>query len=196
MTYFYIILISYLIGNISGGYILGKIIKKKDIRKYGSGNAGTTNAFRVFGKSIGVLTFIIDFLKGMLIVYIVKRIFSPFYVPIAILFCVIGHNYPFYMKFKGGKGVATTIGALSLFNFKLALIGIFIWIMVVLLTKIVSLGSISFFIVELILFCCLTNYTITDKLFFTIIFILGIYRHKDNIKRLIQKRENKIGGAK
>lgn len=190
------LLISYFVGTISGSYIIGNLFLNKDIRKYGSGNAGTTNAMRVLGKKAGVLTFLIDFLKGALVTLIIRRIFGDEFVPLAILGAVIGHDFPFYMKFKGGKGVATTLGALALFNFPLTLICYVVWVLGTVLTKMVSVGSILFFVSIIIVYSFMSNLAMSNILIIDIIALIGIIRHKDNIKRIIAGNENKIGGRK
>lgn len=196
MNYILTLLISYFVGTISGSYIIGNLFLNKDIRKYGSGNAGTTNAMRVLGKKAGVLTFLIDFLKGALVTLIIRRIFGDEFVPLAILGAVIGHDFPFYMKFKGGKGVATTLGALALFNFPLTLICYVVWVLGTALTKMVSVGSILFFVSIIIVYSFMSNLVMSNILIINIIALIGIIRHKDNIKRIIAGNENKIGGRK
>ncbi|MBS6534350.1 glycerol-3-phosphate 1-O-acyltransferase PlsY [Peptoniphilus harei] len=196
MNYILTLLISYFVGTISGSYIIGNLFLNKDIRKYGSGNAGTTNAMRVLGKKAGVLTFLIDFLKGALVTLIIRRIFGDEFVPLAILGAVIGHDFPFYMKFKGGKGVATTLGALALFNFPLTLICYVVWVLGTVLTKMVSVGSILFFVSIIIVYSFMSNLAMSNILIIDIIALIGIIRHKDNIKRIIAGNENKIGGRK
>lgn len=196
MNYILTLLISYFVGTISGSYIIGNLFLNKDIRKYGSGNAGTTNAMRVLGKKAGVLTFLIDFLKGALVTLIIRKIFGDEFVPLAILGAVIGHDFPFYMKFKGGKGVATTLGALALFNFPLTLICYVVWVLGTALTKMVSVGSILFFVSIIIVYSFMSNLVMSNILIINIIALIGIIRHKDNIKRIIAGNENKIGGRK
>lgn len=196
MNYILTLLISYFVGTISGSYIIGNLFLNKDIRKYGSGNAGTTNAMRVLGKKAGVITFLIDFLKGALVTLIIRRIFGDEFVPLAILGAVIGHDFPFYMKFKGGKGVATTLGALALFNFPLTLICYIVWVLGTVLTKMVSVGSILFFVSIIIVYSFMSNLAMSNILIIDIIALIGIIRHKDNIKRIIAGNENKIGGKK
>lgn len=196
MNYILTLLISYFVGTISGSYIIGNLFLNKDIRKYGSGNAGTTNAMRVLGKKAGVLTFLIDFLKGALITLIIRKIFGDEFVPLAILGAVIGHDFPFYMKFKGGKGVATTLGALALFNFPLTLICYVVWVLGTVLTKMVSVGSILFFVSIIIVYSFMSKLAMSNILIIDIIALIGIIRHKDNIKRIIAGNENKIGGRK
>ena len=196
MKYFLVLIISYLIGTIAGSYIIGELFLNKDIRKYGSGNAGTTNAMRVLGKKAGVTTFIIDFLKGVAVTFIIGKFFGRNLVPLGILGAVIGHDFPFYMNFRGGKGVATTLGALALFNFPLTLICYIVWVLGTLLTKIVSVGSILFFISIIIVYTFMSDLTTYNIILINLIALIGIIRHKDNIKRLIAGNENKIGGRK
>ncbi|MGO1579858.1 MAG: glycerol-3-phosphate 1-O-acyltransferase PlsY [Peptoniphilaceae bacterium] len=192
------LLLSYLIGSISGSYLLGLIFLKKDVREFGSGNAGTTNAIRAFGKKWGILTFIIDFIKGTLVMILFKEIlnFDDFNSVLCALFAIIGHDYPFYMNFKGGKGVATTIGSMAIFNFKLTLIAVLIWILITLISKMVSLGSISFFLSLVILFSIAGIYDIKIIIIIFLIALLGIFRHHTNISRIIRGKENKIGVKK
>lgn len=198
MKFLFCLLLSYLIGTISGSYIIGSKVLNIDIRNYGSKNAGTTNAMRVLGKKWGVITFIIDFLKGILVVVISKYVFlfSNQYILFMILACIVGHDYPFYMKFKGGKGVATTLGAFAVFNFKLAFICWLIWMFLILTTKMVSLASIGFLLSIIILFTLLGDYNVYCDITIFVICGLGIYRHKSNIKRILNKTENKIGNRR
>ena len=151
---------------------------------------------RVLGKKAGVLTFLIDFLKGALVTLIIRRIFGDEFVPLAILGAVIGHDFPFYMNFKGGKGVATTLGALALFNFPLTIICYVVWVLGTVLTKMVSVGSILFFVSIIIVYSFMSNLAMSNILIIDIIALIGIIRHKDNIKRIIAGNENKIGGRK
>ena len=145
MKFVIIGIISYLIGSFSSAFFLGKAIKKIDIRVHGSGNSGTTNAIRVMGFRMGVLTFLIDFAKGAIAVLI------GFYLEgyngglLGGICAVLGHDYPIYIRFKGGKGVATSIGALAILDFPMALISVIIGLIVGFFTKYVSLGSIVFF---------------------------------------------------
>lgn len=190
---FIVLVISYLIGSISGSFILGKLLLKKDVRNYGSGNAGTTNAMRVFGKKIGILTFIIDMLKGILVVLLLKKFF-PEYLFLGVLFCVLGHDFPFYMKFKGGKGVATSLGAFILISIKLTFIPGIIMLISLLSIKIVSLSSILFLLALLVSYIGFGSYSLSENIVIVIICLLSIVRHKSNIKRLIEGKELKIGG--
>lgn len=196
MKYILVLVISYFIGTISGSYIIGKLFLDKDIRKYGSGNAGTTNAMRVLGKKAGVITFIIDFLKGVAVTFIIGRFFGKNLIPLGILGAIIGHDFPFYMNFRGGKGVATTLGALALFNFPLTLICYIVWVLGTVITKMVSVGSILFFISIIIVYTFMSELTTYNIILVNLIALIGIIRHKDNIKRIIAGNENRIGGKK
>lgn len=196
MKYLLVLVISYFIGTISGSYIIGKLFLDKDIRKYGSGNAGTTNAIRVLGKKAGVITFLIDFLKGVAVTFIIGRFFEENLIPMGILGAIIGHDFPFYMNFRGGKGVATTLGALALYNFPLTLICYIVWLLGTVITKMVSVGSILFFISIIIVYTFMSELNTYNVVFVNIIALIGIIRHKDNIKRIIAGNENKIGGKK
>lgn len=196
MKYILVLVISYFIGTISGSYIIGKLFLDKDIRKYGSGNAGTTNAMRVLGKKAGVITFIIDFLKGVAVTFIIGRFFGKNLIPLGILGAIIGHDFPLYMNFRGGKGVATTLGALALFNFPLTLICYIVWVLGTVITKMVSVGSILFFISIIIVYTFMSELNTYNVVLVNIIALIGIIRHKDNIKRIIAGNENKIGGKK
>lgn len=185
--------ISYLIGCFSSAYFVGKVFKKVDIRSHGSGNAGATNALRVMGKKLGVLTFLLDFSKGIIAVVIGYGIMGFNGGLVSAIFAVIGHDYPVFLGFRGGKGVATTIGALVVLNFPTALISVIIGVAVAVISKYVSLGSLVFLsIVPIISSVIGADF---NKWFFItslILAALGIYRHKENIKRLINGNENKL----
>lgn len=192
-----VILIAYLIGSLSPSYYFGKIFRNMDIRDYGSGNAGTTNALRVFGKKVGVLTFVLDIVKGVIAVLIGKWILGFNGQLLAAIFVVLGHNWPIFLNFKGGKGIATSFGILLVIHWQIGLIAFVIFITVILLSKYVSLGSITATLFSPIALM-ITNRTAPIKLHLTMIFLasLAIYRHKDNIKRLLKGEENKIGSIK
>ncbi|MCF6466455.1 glycerol-3-phosphate 1-O-acyltransferase PlsY [Clostridium sp. Cult2] len=186
--------VSYLIGSFSSAYVLGKLLKKTDIRKFGSGNAGATNALRVFGKKIGILAFILDMFKGILAVYLGGKIMGYNGELIGGLFAVIGHNWPIFLKFKGGKGIATSFGVLLSLHWPIAIISFIFFLLVVIITRYVSLGSIlSAFLVPIL--GVVINKPFNRNYFITtlILAILAIYRHRANIKRLIHGKEYKIG---
>ena len=135
------IIISYLLGNISGGMIFGKLLFNKDIRDYGSKNAGTTNALRVFGIKAGALTFIVDVLKSLLACFIGMKLLGLSGILLAGIFVVIGHNWPIFLNFKGGKGIASSFGFIIFLDYKIAIVAILIFVTIVILTKYISLAS-------------------------------------------------------
>lgn len=186
-------MIAYLVGNFSSAYVLGKIFKKEDIRCYGSGNAGATNALRVFGKKIGIIALISDVLKGVLAVYIGGLILGEQGKLISAVLVVIGHNWPVFLSFKGGKGIATSLGAIALLHWPTIAITSIIGIVFIIKTKYVSLGSmIGAAIIPII--GLLMNRPF-DRVFFVVTLILSflsIFQHRDNIKRLIQGKESKL----
>lgn len=195
MRYLIISIIAYLIGCFSSAYFLGKAFKKIDIRHHGSGNSGATNAIRVMGAKIGVLTFLLDFVKGIIGVLVGYGLAGFNGGLVGGLFAVAGHNWPVFLNFKGGKGVATTLGALAVLSFPTALISISIGIVVALISKYVSLGSIVFLSSTPVISSIIYKPFNIQLLITTLIFaIVGILRHKSNIERLIKGTENRIGG--
>jgi len=189
-----VILISYIIGNFSTSYILGKYLKNVDIRTKGSGNAGATNALRVFGKKFALFTFLIDALKGIVAVIVGRMILQDTGGLIAGVFVVVGHNWPVVLKFKGGKGIATTIGAASFINPLPAIIAIIIGIIIIIKTKYVSLGSISAMaLVPAISLLVVNPFNLEYFIFLLILSLMAVYRHKTNIKRLLNGEESKLG---
>lgn len=190
MNVFLTLIISYLVGSISGSFILGKYYLHKDVRKYGSGNAGTTNAIRVFGKKIGILTFIIDMLKGSLVAYMLMK-YNREFLFLGILFAILGHDYPFYMKFKGGKGIATTFGAFFIINPLWSSIAFLILLLIGRFTGYVSVGSMVFLFLNFLFQILTTSLNKNEIIILLLITILGIVRHRSNIKRLINRNELK-----
>lgn len=185
-------LIAYLIGNISGGMILGKILLKKDIREFGSKNAGTTNALRVFGFKIGIATFLIDFLKAIIACFIGFSIMGTNGTLISAVGVVLGHNWPVFLNFKGGKGIASSFGFIFFFDFRIALLCLVFFIVVAYISKYISLASIMSSIFVMI-FVFLMGYRNTNiYITFTILSLLSIFRHRSNISRLISGTENKF----
>ena len=193
MKYILIGIISYFIGNISFAYILGKIFGKKDVRDYGSGSAGATNALRVFGKKIGAMVFLGDVLKGIIAVTIGRMFAGQTGAYIAGALVIIGHNWPVLLNFKGGKGVATTIGVMVFVNFFLTSVCVVIGVLIIIFTRTVSLGSI-FGMASAPIVAVLFARPFDGELLVFCLFIAGmsIYRHKDNIKRLKNGSENKF----
>ncbi|WP_313340469.1 glycerol-3-phosphate 1-O-acyltransferase PlsY [Sedimentibacter sp.] len=193
MKYFIIAIISYLLGNISFAYILGKIFTKKDVRDFGSGSAGATNALRTFGKKIGIMVFFGDVLKGVIAVLIGKNIGGDTGAYLAGASVIIGHNWPVLLGFKGGKGVATTIGVVFMINIKLTLICFVLGVIIIIITRTVSMGSIfGMAMAPVVAIVFIKPFDLAFFLFCLFIAGMSIYRHKDNIKRLIKGTERKI----
>lgn len=191
------IIISYLLGNISGGMIFGKLLFNKDIRDYGSKNAGTTNALRVFGIKAGALTFIVDVLKSILACFIGMKLLGLSGILLAGIFVVIGHNWPIFLNFKGGKGIASSFGFIMFLDYKIAIVAIIIFIIIVILTKYISLGSMLTTTLVLPISYIFFGYrNIYVLLTFLFLASLSIFRHNSNIIRLINGDENKINFKK
>ena len=188
MELFLIISFSYLMGSIPFGYLLTKIFLKKDIRDIGSGNIGATNALRTGNKLIGYTTLTLDVFKAVLPVIFIKFNYSE-YIYVSSLSVFIGHVFPLWLKFKGGKGVATYVGILLSINILFGLLFISAWLLIYFIFKYSSLSSLSAtLIIPAYIFFFLGGQNI---IFFFIIFILIFYTHKENVKRLINKEESK-----
>ena len=210
IKYILIAVIAYLLGSLNFSIILSEVVKKKDIRDSGSGNAGATNMLRTYGKKAAVGTMIGDILKvalGIIIAFAIldvpmKYIFSNpadaaeiqrvmLYKEFAGLFCVLGHIFPLYFKFKGGKGVAACTGMVIIVDWRIALILFVIFIGVILISKWISLGSIVIALLyPVLIFAFYKNFILAAvALLFTAIVIVA---HRENIKRLANGTENKI----
>lgn len=201
---FIYLVIGYFCGCISSGYIVGKIYHI-DIRDNGSGNAGTTNVLRTLGKLPALLTFAGDFLKGVIPVLIVRLAFGTpgnwyllcLYTGLGV---VLGHNYPFYLKFKGGKGIAVTAAVVMSTAHPFVIIGgLLIFIAVVAVTRYVSLGSlfVAWYIPANTLALYRENPLFTHMLVISLFFtVLAYFQHRQNIVRLIHGNENKLWGNK
>ena len=188
MDYLAVGIASYLMGSIPFGLILTKIFLKKDIREIGSGNIGATNALRTGNKFIGYSTLILDIAKAIIPVIYVKINYSDL-IYIASLCAFLGHVFPIWLKFKGGKGVATYVGILFSINIILGLIFVVFWVFIFLLSKYSSLSSIIASI-SVPIYILITG-QINDAIFFAIMFILIFFTHRENIKRLKNKEESK-----
>jgi len=187
MEYLIIALGSYLLGSIPFGFILTKIFLKKDIRNIGSGNIGATNALRTGSKFLGYATLILDITKAILPVLFVKFNY-PEYIFIAALSTFLGHVFPVWLKFKGGKGVATYVGILFSINLIFGLVFIVSWAVTFLISKYSSLSSLIGSLVVPIYLVFFENYS---SIFFIIMFVLIFYTHRENVKRLKNKEESK-----
>ena len=188
MELFIIIFFSYLIGSIPFGYILTKIFLKKDIRDIGSGNIGATNALRTGNKLIGYSTLILDILKTVLTLIFIKVNYHE-YIFVSSLCIFIGHVFPIWLNFKGGKGVATYVGILFCINILLGFIFIVSWFIVYIISKYSSLSSLVASLV--IPFYILFFLDSKNLFFFLIMLVLIFFTHKENVKRLINKEESK-----
>tara|TARA_B100000965_G_scaffold228064_1_gene190883 strand:- start:150 stop:728 length:579 start_codon:yes stop_codon:yes gene_type:complete len=183
-----IISVSYLFGSIPFGLILTNIFLKKDIRNVGSGNIGATNVLRTGNKIIGYSTLILDVLKAVTPVLYIKFNF-PDLLYISSLSVFIGHVFPAWLKFKGGKGVATYVGILFSINYILVLVFVLSWLVIFFISKYSSLGSIlSSLIIPIFIYF---NSGYENQYFFIIMFVLILFTHKENVKRLINKEESK-----
>lgn len=183
------LIISYLCGSIPFSFLI-PWRKGIDIRKTGSGNVGGTNVLRALGPKWGLLSITLDFLKAFIPILIIRLIFGvDSWVPyLSLIALVLGHDYPIFLKFEGGKGVASTLGGYFALSPMLGVIFLLVWISVVLLTKYVSVSSLLGLLVTAIL-----SYFLNLKLgiTYTLLFFLSLYRHRSNIKRLLSNSENK-----
>ena len=184
-----IIAISYAFGSIPFGYLITKFFLKKDIRKIGSGNIGATNVLRTGNRIIGYSTLLLDVFKAILPLIIIK-IYMNEYLFIASLSVFLGHVFPIWLKFKGGKGVATYVGILCCINLYLGIGFGFFWIITLIIFKYSSLSSlVASLSIPFIDYFILKNELIS---FYIIMFVLIFYTHRENIKRLVNKEESKI----
>ena len=204
------LVMGYVFGLFQTGYIYGKV-KGIDIRQHGSGNSGSTNALRVMGVRAGALVFMGDFLKTVIPCFLVRILFAsrPEYVYVLILYAgfgvILGHNFPFYLNFKGGKGIAATAGIKFSLDWRLTALRLAAFILIVAVTRYVSLGSLvvsTIFLIWNIMMGQMGAYGLsqTSRLEFygvsAVISIMAFWRHRANIVRLAQGRENKVGAKK
>ncbi len=186
------VLLGYLLGNVNGAYIIGKIVGGIDIREHGSKNAGATNVNRVLGSKPAAFAFAIDILKGVMAVIVGRHIGGgDISTILAGTAAVCGHNWPFVLKFKGGKGIATSLGVLFSLDIRVAAIVLTIGVLIIIITRYVSLASISCALLYpvLVIFFKSSREMI---IFSGAISVFALLRHKDNIKRLLRGRESKI----
>ena len=188
MEYIIVIISSYLMGSIPFGFILTKIYLKKDIRNIGSGNIGATNALRTGNKLIGFTTLLFDIVKAIAPLIYIKFNYTE-YIFIASLSVFLGHVFPVWLKFKGGKGVATYVGILFSINFSLGIIFVASWGIIFLMFRYSSLSSIIGSI-SIPIYIVITD-QISNAIFFSIMFVLIFFTHRENIKRLKNKEESK-----
>lgn len=191
-----LILLGYLYGSIPFALVIGKVFYNTDVRESGSGNLGGTNAGRVLGKKAGISVIVLDALKAVTIFYLssylsLKFNLNPDIKYIAGLACIFGHCYPIFAEFRGGKAVSTSLGYFLCIEPLYAVVAIVVFLLVLKISKYVSLSSISTALIVL----CITPFlavSITAKLCMLVAVILLVYRHKDNIKRIKNQTESKI----
>lgn len=191
-----LILLGYLYGSIPFALVIGKVFYNTDVRESGSGNLGGTNAGRVLGKKAGISVIVLDALKAVIIFYLssylsLKFNLNPDIKYIAGLACIFGHCYPIFAEFRGGKAVSTSLGYFLCIEPLYAVVAIVVFLLVLKISKYVSLSSISTTLIVL----CITPFlavSITAKLCMLVAVILLVYRHKDNIKRIKNHTESKI----
>ena len=184
-----VFILSYVLGSIPFGLILTKIFINKDIRKIGSKNIGATNVLRTGSKSIAILTLLLDILKGGTAV-LITEIYFPNLIFLSGLAAFLGHIFPVWLKFNGGKGVATYLGILIILSLKLGLIFCLSWILIAFITKYSSLSSIISSLIIFIISFSEINFELNSYLFIT--FVIVLYTHRQNIIRLKNKTEDKI----
>ena len=184
-----VIIYSYTFGSIPFGLIITKLFLKKDVRNIGSGNIGATNVLRTGNKSLAVLTLVLDILKGYFTIFITSIYFFDL-IYFSALICFMAHIFPIWLKFKGGKGVATYLGIILGLSFNLALIFGSAWLVVLFFYKYSSLSSMTSSLLVFIYSIFLGNLSLSFYLF--IVFIIVLYTHRENIIRLKNNSENKI----
>ena len=201
-TYIIVSIIAYLLGSISFSIIISKKMAGFDVREKGSGNAGATNVLRSVGKRAAILTLICDCLKGVLAILvafvvgkIAKNLDESLLIQLAGVFVILGHTFPVFFKFKGGKGVATSLGVLLMTNWQIGLICLVFALVLMALTRFVSLGSIGAAILFPVLTVFIhTNYLVNGNyiIFAIILAVLVVFNHRTNVQRLLAGKENKL----
>ena len=204
ITYIIVAILAYLVGSVNFSIIISKKMAGFDVREKGSGNAGTTNMLRSVGKKAAALTLLCDILKGVVAIgiaiiagNIIKNLDKALLVQMAAIAVVLGHTFPIFFQFKGGKGVATSLGVLLLVNWKIGLICLVFALALIFLTRMVSLGSVGAAILYPVLVLFIhTNYTVSEGsgylIFSIILAVIVAFNHRTNIKRLMNGTENRI----
>jgi glycerol-3-phosphate acyltransferase PlsY len=200
MLKYILLIVSYLLGSIPFGFLVAYGVKRVDIRKFGSGNIGATNVVRIVGKKWGILVFVLDFLKGLagpcLIAYLAPNP-NDFIIILGAVLAVCGHNWTIFLKFRGGKGVSTSLGAVAGLGFVfpnmwlVLLISLAVWLIVFRISKYVSIASLgaaaSLFISSLFL-----SLPTAIKVFSLLLFVFIVIRHKKNIQDFLKEREKRF----
>ena len=208
-AYIIIAIIAYLVGSINFSVIISKRMAGFDVREKGSGNAGTTNMLRSIGVKAAVITLLCDILKGVVVILIailigniVDGLDDALLVQLAGIFVIIGHTFPIFFGFKGGKGIATSLGVLLMINWQIGLICLVFALILMAITRMVSVGSIAAAILFPVLVVFIgQNYIVpvnnwSHLIFSIIIAILVLFNHRENLKRIFTGKENKISFKK
>lgn len=209
-TYIIVAIIAYLIGSVNFSVIISKKMAGFDVREKGSGNAGTTNMLRTVGKKAAAITLICDILKGVVAILvallagiIIKDLDKALLVQLAGVFVIIGHTFPIFFKFKGGKGIATSLGVLLMINWQIGLICLVFALLLMALTRMVSVGSLAAAILFPVLVLFINqNYIVAESsnwsylIFSVIIALLVFFNHRTNLKRIVTGTENKLSFKK
>lgn len=209
-AYIIVAIIAYLIGSINFSIIISKKLAGFDVRQKGSGNAGTTNVLRSVGKKAALITLICDILKGvvaigiaLLVGNIVQNVDKALLVQLAGIFVVVGHTFPIFFGFKGGKGIATSLGILLMTNWQIGLICLVFALVLMVITRMVSVGSIAAAILFPVLVIFIDqNYIVPDAnnwkylIFSIVLCLIVLFNHRENIKRILNGTENKISFKK
>ena len=202
MSIVLMLIVGYLLGSLNFSIIFTRIFAKTDVREHGSGNAGFTNTIRTAGKKVALLTLVCDILKGVVAILLAKLIgyidhfeHVEYLIQIAGIAVVLGHTFPIFFGFKGGKGVATSLGIILLINWQIGLICLVFALVLIILSRMVSLGSVSAAILFPVLTLFITdNYLVPGdyRIFGILLGIFVCFNHRSNIKRLLKGEENKI----
>ena len=205
-TYIVVAILAYLLGSISFSVIISKRMAGFDVREKGSGNAGSTNVLRTVGKKAAIITLICDILKGVVAILIallagriIQGLDNALLVQIAGVFVILGHTFPVFFRFKGGKGIATSLGVLLIINWQIGLICLVFALILMILTRRVSIGSIATAILFPVLVLFINqNYIVAEStnwsylIFSIIVALFVIFNHRSNIKRILNGTESKI----
>src|SRR5690554_2412852 len=195
--YLIVITLGYIFGCLQWSYIIGKLLKKQDIRNLGGGNAGASNTVTVFGWKIGVAVGLLDILKAIISIIIIRYILKStdmFELYLNGTSVVLGHNYPFFMGFKGGKGTASTVGMMLAINYKLGLLGILVIFLVTVLSDYIALGTmalVSFFVIATLYL----GYGPQCLVLAIFLALLSAYKHLPNMKRILARQESGLRDA-
>ncbi|MBS4030725.1 MAG: glycerol-3-phosphate 1-O-acyltransferase PlsY [Clostridiales bacterium] len=193
MNNFLALLLSYLLGSVSFGYLAGRLFRGVDIRNFGSGNTGSTNILRTLGTGPAILVLLLDAGKGWTAIYLASSLTDiPLVVILAGVAVVVGHNWPVFFGFRGGRGIATSIGVVAGLAPTVILIATIIGVIIIALTRYVSLGSIIGSVMIPVLMVAFRQ-PVEYQLFGLVLSSLAVWRHRENIGRLLNGSENKLG---